>query len=605
MSTSDVEPQAQPSSEAQVLSEIVTWANSCPMWQRDALRRLCDNERLSQEDLDSLLGICKGEQEGSPITAEHVRDPSASNLEVSLSKLHNLQHVNALQSGETLTFQKSGLTVIYGDNGAGKSGYARVLKQACRARLPKDDTVLPNVYAAERGIPQAEVSFRVGGQNQSVTWRQGTTADPRLTAISVFDSNTAAVHVDATNDLAYTPLPLRVMASLAETCKTLKSKLDDEIRVIERQTPAILNSPDCAPDTEVGKLLSGLSSKTADATVEGLAGLSEPEEARLKTLAADLANDPVRVARQLQGQKTQIDKARDRLNKLAKAVSDENVTSFKQLYETYERSRAAAALVSADLFSDEPLPQVGSDVWRSLWEAARTYSTQGAYPDKEFPVTDEDARCVLCHQELGPEASERLNKFESFVLDESKKREDEARKAYQAARSALEATYISMQDVQAIASVIRDNLGDEELANTVKRCAVQNSWRLRSVLKTVGLKGVAIKATQAEVPDAEMAAHSEGLEKRAAGFVAEKESPERMALVAEHSELAARQWLGTVKADVLEQIKRLKAVSGLKKVQKTTATNKITTFSTEIAERLVTNRLRARFAQEVARLGIA
>ena len=69
-------------------------------------------------------------------------------------------------------------------------------------------------------------------------------------------------------------------------------------------------------------------------------------------------------------QKTQIDKARDRLNKLAKAVSDENVTSFKQLYETYERSRAAAALVSADLFSDEPLPQVGSDVWRSLWEAA-------------------------------------------------------------------------------------------------------------------------------------------------------------------------------------------------------------------------------------------
>lgn len=605
MSTSDVEPQTQPSSEAQALSEIVTWANSCPMWQRDALRRLCDKERLSQEDLDSLLGICKGEQEGRPITAEHVRDPSASNLEVSLSKLHNLQHVNALQSGETLTFQKSGLTVIYGDNGAGKSGYARVLKQACRARLPKDDTVLPNVYAAERGIPQAEVSFRVGGQNQSVTWRQGTTADPRLTAISVFDSNTAAVHVDATNDLAYTPLPLRVMASLAETCKTLKSKLDDEIRVIERQTPAILNSPDCAPDTEVGKLLSGLSSKTADATVEGLAGLSELEEARLKTLAADLANDPVRVARQLQGQKTQIDKARDRLKKLAKAVSDENVTNIKQLYETYERSRAAAALVSADLFSDEPLPQVGSDVWRSLWEAARTYSNQGAYPDKKFPVTDEEARCVLCHQELGPEASERLNKFEAFVLDESKKREDEARKAYQAARSALEATYISMQDVQAIASLIRDNLGDEELANTVKRCAVQNSWRLRSVLKTVGLKGVAIKATQAEVPDAEMAAHSEGLEKRAAGFVAEKESPERKALVAEHSELAARQWLGTVKADVLEQIKRFKAVSGLKKVQKTTATNKITTFSTEIAKRLVTDRLRARFAQEVARLGIA
>jgi ABC-type enterochelin transport system ATPase subunit len=72
---------------------------------------------------------------------------------VSLSKLYNLKHVNALQPGETLTFQKSGLTVIYGDNGAGKSGYARVLKQACRARLPKDDIVLPAVNLESAAAP--------------------------------------------------------------------------------------------------------------------------------------------------------------------------------------------------------------------------------------------------------------------------------------------------------------------------------------------------------------------------------------------------------------------------------------------------------------------
>lgn len=69
--------------------------------------------------------------------------------------------------------------------------------------------------------------------------------------------------------------------------------------------------------------------------------------------------------------------------------------------------------------------------------------------------------------------------------------------------------------------------------------------------------------------------------------------------------MAARQWLGTVKTDVLDQIKRLKAVDALNTAQKTTATNKITTLSTDLAKRLVTDRLRARFAQEVARLGIA
>ena len=244
-------------------------------------------------------------------------------------------------------------------------------------------------------------------------------------------------------------------------------------------------------------------------------------------------------------------------------------------------------------------------MWRSLWEAARTYSNERAFPEQEFPVTGDDARCVLCHQELSPEASERLSRFESFVLDESKKREDKARNAYVAARSAMQETRISMKDIQAIVSLIRDNLADEELAKTVKRSAVMNVWRLRSILKTVGMEDAVIQTPAVAVPDAEMTALAQGLETRACGFLAAKDSPERKALIAEHNELAARQWLGTVKTDVLEQIKRLKAVADLKTVQKTTATNKITTLSADLATRLVTDRLRARFAQEVARLGIA
>ena len=101
------------STEAQALSEIVTWSASCPDWQKDALRRLCGKDQLEQDDITALLAICKGEQEGEQITADHIRDPAASNVEVSLSKLHNVQHVNALQSGETLQFCKTGLTVIY------------------------------------------------------------------------------------------------------------------------------------------------------------------------------------------------------------------------------------------------------------------------------------------------------------------------------------------------------------------------------------------------------------------------------------------------------------------------------------------------------------
>jgi hypothetical protein len=56
---------------------------------------------------------------------------------------------------------------------------------------------------------------------------------------------------------------------------------------------------------------------------------------------------------------------------------------------------------------------------------------------------------------------------------------------------------------------------------------------------------------------------------------------------------------------VLAQIERLKQINALETAQRDTATNRITTKSTEIAQALVTDALRAQFATEVASFEIA
>ena len=180
MATADSNSASGPTSEAAALAGIVAWSASCPGWQRDALRRLCTSEVLTPHDLDELLAICKGEAEGRFLKADDVRDPSAGGAAVTLGQLHGVQHVNALVVGERLTFGKAGVTVIYGDNGAGKSGYARILKSLCCARSPKGDNILANIYAQAPGVPTACVDFHVGGQKHSATWSQGHAADPQL-----------------------------------------------------------------------------------------------------------------------------------------------------------------------------------------------------------------------------------------------------------------------------------------------------------------------------------------------------------------------------------------------------------------------------------------
>jgi energy-coupling factor transporter ATP-binding protein EcfA2 len=593
------------STEAAALTDILKWSVDQPAWQRDALRRLCDQAKLDVTDIGALVAICKGADQGTPLDTSHIRDPGANNAAVSLGALYGIAHVNALAPGERLSFGKTGLTIIYGDNGAGKSGYARVLKQLCRARSPKGDTIIPNIYSTASGTPTAKVDFFIGGQKRSVSWTQGGEPDSLLSAVSVFDTRTANVHVENTNDLAYTPQPLRILAGLAQACQEVKANLASEIGALKDQTPAVLSKPECNPETPVGKLIAALSGKTKLEAVEDLAGLTAEKETRLQSLMTDLASDPTRTVRLLHGQENRFKTTIERVKLLATVVSDENWAALRSTYVQLVTARSAAAAASANLFAGEPLPEIGSDVWKVLWEAARSYSRVSAYPGRPFPVTEKGAHCVLCQQSLSEEASKRLSSFEAFVKDESKRLEQKAADAYAKKLEEISSQAMPMRDLAATIVLIRDDLGQEELASVLHREIIQLTWRLRAILRSHRLTVPPDLPQLAVVSFQRLAAVLSGIATRVKGLQSEANSPQCAALISERNDFIDRKWLGVVKADVLAHIDRLKAVEVIERASKDTATNKITTQSTRIAQALITNRLRGRFASEADKLGIA
>ena len=180
-------------SEALALANIIAWSKDCPKWQRDALRRLCTKDTLNETDLEELTAQCKSMGEGSvPLSLEHIPNPDSTTALVNLKAIHSTENVNALKPGERLTFDKVGLTVVYGDNGSGKSGYVRILRKVCRARIaPKDDKIQPNIYATKTGSQKAIIDFIANGQNKSEEWTTGNSGDPLLSSVSVFDCRTA------------------------------------------------------------------------------------------------------------------------------------------------------------------------------------------------------------------------------------------------------------------------------------------------------------------------------------------------------------------------------------------------------------------------------
>lgn len=193
------------SNEAEALQQILEWSQTRPNWQRDALRRLVLNESLQESDIEELTVICKDpESSFFPLTTDHIATTQAGSPSVALKKIKNAENINALVPNQTLSLLPKGVTVVYGDNGAGKSGYARLLKRACRARMPngREEAILPNIYEDGSSQQSASFDYSMGTQDKNTSWTDETPASGDLSEISVFDSRSANVHVEETNDLA-------------------------------------------------------------------------------------------------------------------------------------------------------------------------------------------------------------------------------------------------------------------------------------------------------------------------------------------------------------------------------------------------------------------
>lgn len=102
-------------------------------------------------------------------------------------------------------------------------------------------------------------------------------------------------------------------------------------------------------------------------------------------------------------------------------MTDSNaVEKIKGLVNEVAAKRQASLLAAQHDFSKHPLDGVGEDAWKNLWESARRFSSF-AYQGKQFPVTDDEAVCLLCQQTLDADSKDRLKQFEKFVSDDTAK----------------------------------------------------------------------------------------------------------------------------------------------------------------------------------------
>jgi hypothetical protein len=478
-----------------VIESIIDWAkNDLPDWQSDAVRRLLISKELTSQDEEEILCMVKDlhglneyrnkKNVPRPLKDDDVPGVRKNSRKLTLKAIKNLCNVNAIENGSSLLLGHMGLSVIYGENGAGKSGYARVLKRACKAKDSKEK-ILSNVYGqGSDGVAEAIFKISINdGTDEEIHWKDGEDIETPLSQITVFDSKSANIIVDGNNEVVYLPQGAHVFQDLVDLLKKLKGRLEEEKPVFSK-----LKFLDIASETEAGKIIDELKYSTEREKIEAFAEWNDEMQNRLLILHKSIVdaelNDPIKEARKLRNLKERINKILENVKEIQKGFSEEQQLKLEQAIKKVQDTRNAVRVITQDDLTKEPLPGVGENTWQLLYNAAKDYSVSFAYPEKEFPQTEEYSHCVLCMQPLSNEAIDRMLRFKDFMENTTKRQEELAVKALEELSKKIQDLIVpSLESISDIIDEIRDR--DKEVAIKLERFIEASITRKKEMLQFI------------------------------------------------------------------------------------------------------------------------
>jgi AAA domain len=583
-----------------VAEQLIKWASDLPGWQQDLVARLAEVPDLGANELKevrtNLLAAYGGPAAGAPprrVSAEALVPADTTSPAPRIRAIESLKNVNALAPGRRLEFAEDGLSVVYGENAVGKSGYCRVFKRVCRS-VDRDATVLRNVFNPGSGPQKA--TFEVvdpGGSVRPVELDLAEEPPAEFAMISVFDAECADNYVTKANTVAFTPVPLLIFDRLVHAQASLEAGLEAEVADLRGTAPDL---EEFDSETSTGALVRGLTPQTDPDALSAAAKLSENDRARLTELRAVGGTDTGEVARLAARADTDATSARNlqrSLRTLDAVVNGQNVSRLSGLRSDAETKAKAAELARSKAFDGQPMAAVGDSVWHELWQAARRFHEHSTGVEGSFPPAAHGDSCPLCLRPLDDQARERFANFEEFVRSTTAAEAKAATDAERDARDHLDQGLVAACRTEFL-EFLRAERG--ELATTIETYLEAASIRLeRLQIHDSDLPSLP------ELPLAGLETYAVERTERAAEI---RDDTARTAAERELAELVAREQLSKRLEPILVWRDRQAQIAILEKAIGALGTRGITQAQKRIAAEVITEALRNALREELDLLGL-
>lgn len=574
-----------------VSQEIRDWLHQQQDWLQEAAARLLSSGEPSEADVLTIVKRLKS-PEGREVTThrsfENLGAHPDSSGELSLVRIGEISGIENLAPRIPLSFGDGNLAVVYGPNGSGKSGYTRILKRACGT--PRAAELKSNVFQAPPPTRRCRISYRLAGTDREVEWEADGEPIGELRPVDIYDSDSVIFYLTRETAASYAPAEIVFFEALASVIDRVRTKLEEEQAGLVAALP---NMPSACETTKAGATYAALA---PGAAAEELMRWTDEDAEALRQLGERLkGSDPSAESQKLRRVKVQVEQLTSRLRSAAAALGVEGVDAVRAARTTARNKRQIAS--EAGKLSSAELDGIGTEAWKALWEAARTFSGV-AYPDRDYPVTGEGVRCVLCHQELTEDAQQRLRDFETFVQGHVEAQAEAAERAFQDALGHLPSIPTDQEIRTQCEAASLDNVWLE---------AIESFWARVDATRRDLLNGeVEIGAIPVDSPIAlldELTLRAREIEEAAKRSELAAEGLDREEAERERLELEARRWTAQQAEAIrleLARLRKMREFDGWKGMANSRSTS---LKAGEIAEEVITQAFVDRFNQELRALG--
>jgi energy-coupling factor transporter ATP-binding protein EcfA2 len=407
----------QQASQPQAASLLPRWANNQDSWSRTIVADVLKNRvQPADIDIDRYLKILLAEKKLSDDTLEAVpkieeKQPDKTALDpVRLDSLKVGAGINAIKAGAQIDFA-SGMTVIFGETGSGKSGFVRVLKRAAGVRTAEE--ILPNVRVGTRSTPSGTFTVTVGTTTKTIEWKNEFGISP-INRTSIFDTRGARLHVEEDLTYVYTPGELTLFPFVQSGIERVRAALETAIaaRTVGANTMLVSFDRDCSiyptietlgAATDIGEIKKyAVLPENIDATIDSIR--TEIDALRSTNIQNELKRTRDRAA-VVQSVKAAIEKA--------KAFDVAKYASLVRARDEAAQRRDEAGSKAFDVLG---IAGVLTDEWRQFIQAGEEYLNK--HTAKGYPHTSDP--CVYCQQPLTAKAVELVAKYRDFTNNEIK-----------------------------------------------------------------------------------------------------------------------------------------------------------------------------------------